>query len=43
MILSALITGVPFFIAAKGIEQTKKVYLWYAVGAGIGTALGMIV
>jgi hypothetical protein len=43
VILSALITAVPFFVAERGISaHNRKLFVAYACGAGAGTALGMI-
>ena len=44
MVLSALITAVPFFVVDQGITaRDKRTYIAYALGAGAGTALGMLV
>jgi hypothetical protein len=43
VILSALITAVPFFVAERGISaKDRRMFVAYALGAGAGTALGMI-
>jgi hypothetical protein len=41
VVLSVTITAVPFFVIEK--SRTKRVWVWYAIGCGLGTALGMIV
>lgn len=44
MLLSVLITAVPFFVVDKGVtSRDKRMFLAYALGAGVGTAIGMIV
>jgi hypothetical protein len=44
VILSALITAVPFFVAERGISAKDRwMFIAYALGAGAGTALGMII
>ena len=44
VLLSVVITWIPYFVIDKGVTtKNKKLYLWYAVGAGLGTALGMLV
>jgi hypothetical protein len=44
VILSALITAVPFFVAERGISaKDRRMFIAYALGAGAGTALGMII
>ena len=44
VILSALITAVPFFVAERGISaKDRRMFVAYALGAGAGTALGMLV
>jgi len=44
VILSIVITWIPYFVIDKGVtSKNKKLYLWYAVGAGLGTALGMLI
>jgi hypothetical protein len=44
VILSALITAVPFFVAERGISaKDRRLFVAYACGAGVGTALGMII
>jgi len=39
--LSVAITAIPFFVIER--SRTKRVWLLYALGCGIGTALGLIV
>jgi Na+-transporting NADH:ubiquinone oxidoreductase subunit NqrE len=41
VMLSIAITAVPFFVIER--SRTKRVWIWYALGCGIGTALGLIV
>ncbi|MBE3040313.1 MAG: hypothetical protein IMZ62_16065 [Chloroflexi bacterium] len=44
VVLSILITVVPFFVVERGItSQDRRLFVAYALGAGIGTALGMII
>lgn len=44
VVLSTLITAVPFFVVDKGINaRDKRMFVAYAIGAGAGTAIGMIV
>jgi hypothetical protein len=44
VMLSALITAVPFFVAERGITaKDKRLFIAYALGAGAGTALGMMI
>jgi hypothetical protein len=44
MILSFMLTIVPLFIAERGITTRRpSVFLLYAIGAAIGTALGMAI
>jgi hypothetical protein len=44
VILSVVITWIPYFVIDRGVTtKNKKLYLWYAIGAGLGTALGMLV
>ena len=44
VILSALITAVPFFVVERGISaRDKRLFVAYALGAGAGTAIGMLV
>ena len=44
VILSALITAVPFFVVERGISaRDKRLFVAYAFGAGAGTAIGMLV
>ena len=43
VILSALITLVPLFVVERGISaKDRRMFVAYALGAGAGTALGMI-
>jgi hypothetical protein len=44
VVLSALITAVPFLVAERGILTKRRlIFIWYALGAGVGTAIGMII
>jgi len=44
VILSALITLVPLFVVERGITaKDRRLFVAYALGAGAGTALGMII
>lgn len=44
VVLSALITAVPFFVAERGITaRDRLMFVAYALGAAAGTALGMLV
>jgi heme/copper-type cytochrome/quinol oxidase subunit 4 len=44
MILSFALTIIPLFIAARGITTRRpSVFLLYAIGAAIGTAIGMAI
>lgn len=44
VVLSALITAVPFFVAERGISaKDRRMFVAYALGAGAGTAIGMLV
>ena len=44
VILSALITAVPFFVAERGISaKDRRMFVAYALGAGAGTFLGMLI
>lgn len=44
VVLSALITAVPFFVAERGISaRDRRMFVAYALGAGAGTALGMLI
>ena len=44
VILSALITLVPLFVVERGISaKDRRLFVTYALGAGAGTALGMLV
>ena len=44
VILSALITAVPFFVVERGISaRDKRLFVAYALGAGAGTWIGMLV
>jgi hypothetical protein len=43
VVLSALITLVPLFVVERGITaKDRRLFVAYALGAGAGTALGMI-
>jgi hypothetical protein len=43
VVLSILITLVPFFVVERGITaQDRRLFVAYAFGAGAGTFLGMI-
>jgi hypothetical protein len=42
--MSILVTIVPFLVTERGImTKCKWIFAWYAIGAGIGTMLGMMV
>ena len=42
--LSALITAVPFLVTERAISaRSRAAFISYALGAGAGTALGMLV
>ena len=42
--LSALITAVPFLVTERAINaRSRAMFLAYALGAGAGTAIGMLV
>lgn len=44
VILSFIVTAVPFFVAERGIVgRRRSLFFWYAAGAAAGTALGMLV
>jgi heme/copper-type cytochrome/quinol oxidase subunit 4 len=44
VILSILVTAVPFLVAERGILTKRRlIFIWYALGAGVGTAIGMII
>jgi hypothetical protein len=44
MWLSFLVTLVPFFVAERGITAGRReLFVAYAVGAAVGTGLGMLV
>jgi hypothetical protein len=42
--LSFLVTIIPFVVAEQGIiNRRRSLFLWYALGCAVGTALGMLV
>jgi hypothetical protein len=44
VVLSFIVTAVPFLVAEAGISgKRRSLFFWYAAGAGVGTALGLIV
>lgn len=44
VILSALITAIPFLVTERAITARSRImFLAYALGAGVGTAIGMLV
>ena len=44
VILSALITAVPYLVTERAITARNRImFLAYALGAGAGTAIGMLV
>ena len=44
VLMSVAVTAVPYFVAERGIALKKPaLFVWYAVGAGIGTAIGMMI
>jgi hypothetical protein len=44
VVLSALITLVPLFVVERGISaKDRRLFVAYAIGAGAGTFLGMLV
>ncbi len=43
-VLSILVTAIPFFITERAINTKRKViFVWYALGCGAGTALGLMI
>jgi len=43
-LMSVLVTIVPFLVAERGImNKCRSIFFWYALGAGIGTMLGMMI
>lgn len=44
VLMSILVTIVPFLVTERGImTKCKWIFAWYAIGAGIGTMLGMMI
>ena len=44
VLMSIAVTAVPYFVAERGITLKRpSLFVWYAVGAGIGTAIGMMI
>jgi hypothetical protein len=43
VILSVAITTVPFFVMERSFSKKARLWIWYALGCGLGTALGMVV
>lgn len=44
MLMSFLVTLVPLFVAERGIRlQDRRLFLWYAIGAAMGTGIGLMI
>ena len=44
MLMSFLVTLVPLFVAERGVRlNNRRLFLWYALGAALGTGAGMMI